>query len=208
MRTPLRRGFSLPPARRRRRSRPLAISEKTGRRVALRGSSARAVRRSFPRRSAFPSRRCSLDYVVFATIIGKIPSYTLLNKRGARMDAVSWSVAAPAIGSAFLASLVEVVEAFTIVLAVGTLRGWRPAALARWGAWRSRRDDCCTRPASRPHPASPTSVGDRRALAAVRHGMAAQGHLALRRASSHSTTKRRFSPDETAELTRAGNRGG
>ena len=45
------------------------------------------------------------------------------------MDAATWSVAAPAIGSAFLASLVEVVEAFTIVLAVGTLRGWRPAAL-------------------------------------------------------------------------------
>jgi len=45
------------------------------------------------------------------------------------MDPVSWSVAAPAVGSAFLASLVEVVEAFTIVLAVGTLRGWRPAAL-------------------------------------------------------------------------------
>lgn len=34
-----------------------------------------------------------------------------------------------AIASAFLASLVEVVEAFTIVLAVGTLRGWRPAAM-------------------------------------------------------------------------------
>lgn len=45
------------------------------------------------------------------------------------MDAVSWSVAVPAIGSAFLASLVEVVEAFTIVLAVATLRGWRPALL-------------------------------------------------------------------------------
>lgn len=44
------------------------------------------------------------------------------------MDLVPWSVAAPAIGAAFLASLVEVVEAFTIVLAVGTLRGWRPAA--------------------------------------------------------------------------------
>lgn len=43
------------------------------------------------------------------------------------MVAVTWSVAAPAIGSAFAASLVEVVEAFTIVLAVGTLRGWRPA---------------------------------------------------------------------------------
>jgi uncharacterized membrane protein len=40
----------------------------------------------------------------------------------------SWSIAAPAVGSAFLASLVEVVEAYTIVLAVGTLRGWRPAA--------------------------------------------------------------------------------
>ena len=40
---------------------------------------------------------------------------------------ISWSSAAPAIGSAFLASLVEVVEAFTIILAVGTLRGWRPA---------------------------------------------------------------------------------
>jgi uncharacterized membrane protein len=45
------------------------------------------------------------------------------------MDTVAWTVAAPAIGSAFLASLVEVVEAFTIVLAVATLRGWRPAAI-------------------------------------------------------------------------------
>lgn len=50
------------------------------------------------------------------------------------MDMVSWGVAAPAIGAAFLASLVEVVEAFTIVLAVGTLRGWRPAALGTLGA--------------------------------------------------------------------------
>jgi uncharacterized membrane protein len=40
-----------------------------------------------------------------------------------------WSTAAPAVGAAFAASLVEVVEAFTIVLAVATLRGWRPAAL-------------------------------------------------------------------------------
>jgi len=39
-----------------------------------------------------------------------------------------WSTAAPAVSAAFLASLVEVVEAFTIVLAVATLRGWRPAA--------------------------------------------------------------------------------
>lgn len=41
----------------------------------------------------------------------------------------TWSTAAPAVSAAFLASLVEVVEAFTIVLAVGMLRGWRPAAL-------------------------------------------------------------------------------
>ncbi|MGH7093998.1 MAG: hypothetical protein ACREFB_10735 [Stellaceae bacterium] len=43
------------------------------------------------------------------------------------MSHVTWAVAAPAIGSAFLASLVEFVEAFTIVLAAGTLRGWRSA---------------------------------------------------------------------------------
>jgi uncharacterized membrane protein len=43
------------------------------------------------------------------------------------MDLGAWSVAAPAIGAAFAASLVEVVEAFTIVLAVASLRGWRLA---------------------------------------------------------------------------------
>jgi uncharacterized membrane protein len=41
----------------------------------------------------------------------------------------TWSTAAPSISAAFFASLVEVVEAFTIILAVATLRGWRPAAL-------------------------------------------------------------------------------
>src|SRR3982074_1641598 len=41
-----------------------------------------------------------------------------------------WSTAAPAVGAAFLASLVEVVEAFTIVLAVATLSGGRPAPAA------------------------------------------------------------------------------
>jgi len=35
----------------------------------------------------------------------------------------------PAIAAAFLASLVEAVEALTIVLAVATVRGWRPAGL-------------------------------------------------------------------------------
>lgn len=47
---------------------------------------------------------------------------------------VSWSTAAPAISAAFFASLVEVVEAFTIVLAVATLRGWRPAILGSLAA--------------------------------------------------------------------------
>ncbi len=47
---------------------------------------------------------------------------------------MNWATAAPALGAAFLASIVEVVEAFTIVLAVATLRGWRPAALGSAGA--------------------------------------------------------------------------
>ena len=47
---------------------------------------------------------------------------------------LTWSMAAPAVGAAFLASVVEVVEAFTIVLAVATLRGWRPAAFGTFAA--------------------------------------------------------------------------
>jgi uncharacterized membrane protein len=47
---------------------------------------------------------------------------------------IEWSTAAPSIGSAFFASAVEVVEAFTIILAVATLRGWRPAVLGTAGA--------------------------------------------------------------------------
>ena len=43
------------------------------------------------------------------------------------MGSFSFSTAGPAIAAAFIASLVEVVEAFTIVLAVGLVRGWRPA---------------------------------------------------------------------------------
>jgi len=38
-----------------------------------------------------------------------------------------WTVLLPTVGAAFLASTVEIVEAFTIVLAVGTTRGWKPA---------------------------------------------------------------------------------
>ena len=40
---------------------------------------------------------------------------------------IGWTHAAPSILAAFLASLVECVEALTIVLAVGSVRGWRSA---------------------------------------------------------------------------------
>ncbi|MEO8240928.1 MAG: hypothetical protein ABI832_01380 [bacterium] len=40
---------------------------------------------------------------------------------------MTWTALLPTLTAAFLASLVEVVEAFTIVLAVGLTRGWRPA---------------------------------------------------------------------------------
>src|SRR5437667_84155 len=42
---------------------------------------------------------------------------------------MTWTMAAPAISAAFLASLVEAIEALTIVLAVATVRGWRAAGL-------------------------------------------------------------------------------
>src|SRR5712664_2767774 len=42
---------------------------------------------------------------------------------------MTWISAAPAISAAFLGSLVEAIEALTIVLAVATVRGWRPAGL-------------------------------------------------------------------------------
>jgi uncharacterized membrane protein len=40
-----------------------------------------------------------------------------------------WATIAPAVAAAFLASIVEFVEAFTIILAVATVRGWKPAAI-------------------------------------------------------------------------------
>ena len=42
---------------------------------------------------------------------------------------IDWTHAGPSVLAAFLASLVEFVEALTIVLAVGTVRGWRPALI-------------------------------------------------------------------------------
>lgn len=47
---------------------------------------------------------------------------------------VDWSHAWPTITAAFLASLVEFVEALTVVLAVGTVRGWSGALIGAGGA--------------------------------------------------------------------------
>jgi uncharacterized membrane protein len=41
----------------------------------------------------------------------------------------AWTHSAPSVLAAFLASLVEFVEALTIILAVGIVRGWRPALI-------------------------------------------------------------------------------
>ena len=41
---------------------------------------------------------------------------------------MGWTQIAPTVAAAFLAALVECVEALTIVLAVGTVRGWRSGA--------------------------------------------------------------------------------
>ena len=46
---------------------------------------------------------------------------------------INWIHAGPSVTAAFLGSLVECVEAFTIVLAVGTVRGWRSALLGTAG---------------------------------------------------------------------------
>lgn len=45
---------------------------------------------------------------------------------------ISWTHAGPSVAAAFLASLVEFVEALTVILAVGSVRGW-PGALSGAG---------------------------------------------------------------------------
>lgn len=42
---------------------------------------------------------------------------------------IDWTHTGTAVTASFLASLVEFVEALTIILAVGTVRGWRPALI-------------------------------------------------------------------------------
>lgn len=47
---------------------------------------------------------------------------------------ISWAHDAPAMAAAFLGSSVEAIEALTIVLAAGIVRGWRPALLGAGAA--------------------------------------------------------------------------
>jgi uncharacterized membrane protein len=49
-------------------------------------------------------------------------------------DFSSWTHVGPTVAAAFLASLVEFVEALTVVLAVGVVRGWRAALIGTAGA--------------------------------------------------------------------------
>ena len=49
-----------------------------------------------------------------------------------------WTALAPTVLAAFAASLVEFVEALTIILAVGIVRGWRApcsAPVLHWPFW-------------------------------------------------------------------------
>ena len=52
-----------------------------------------------------------------------IPAWVYATERG-KMD-INWTHAAPTVLAAFFASVVEFIEALTIVLAVGAVRGWR-----------------------------------------------------------------------------------
>src|SRR2546428_367849 len=58
---------------------------------------------------------------------------------GWRKAMINWIHAGPSVTAAFLGSLVECVEAVTIVLAVGTVRGWRSALLGTAGGVRGPR---------------------------------------------------------------------
>ena len=76
---------------------------------------------------------------MLANVIVRSETYPLLFQtlkylEDRNMDFSHLGVESSAIIAAFLASTVEVVEAFTIVLAVGTLRGWRPAWIGTFSA--------------------------------------------------------------------------
>jgi Ca2+/H+ antiporter, TMEM165/GDT1 family len=74
-------------------------------------------------------RRAPRTYLFFRGYIGDLAAQS----HPAGVIVMNWTAAAPAITTAFLGSLVEAVEALTIVLAVATVRGWRPSLLGAGG---------------------------------------------------------------------------
>ena len=99
-----------------------------------------------------------------------------------------WTTAAPAVTTAFLSSLVEAVEALTIVLAVASVRGWRPAGIGAFaGLALLVLIGACARATPGSDSAAPAAARHRRPVAAVRHALVAQGHSA--RCRSHSAAR-------------------
>ena len=90
------------------------------------------------------------------------------------------------VSASFLASFVEVVEAFTIVLAVGVSRSWRPAfagvalGLAVLGAL-----VLVLGPLLEPDTAPPPAIRHRGAADSLRHALAPEGDPARRRLHRH-----------------------
>src|SRR2546428_7237274 len=81
---------------------------------------------------------------------------------GWRKAMINWIHAGPSVTAAFLGSLVECVEAVTIVLAVGTVRGWRSALLGTAGGLGGPRPPpglFRPAPAGNPPPPLPLVVG-------------------------------------------------
>ena len=90
---------------------------------------------------------------------------------------MNWTSVAPAVTTAFVSSLVEAVEALTIVLAVASVRGWRPAAT---GAFAGLALLVVIVLALGPLLGRVPMVIDWRPATAVRHALVAQGDLAGR----------------------------
>jgi hypothetical protein len=84
---------------------------------------------------------------------------------------MTWSTAGTCSNSRVLASLVEVVDAFTIVLAVATLRGWRPGARYDRRPRRTGRHCPADGTASRPRPHYRATARNRDPAAALWHGL-------------------------------------
>src|SRR5436190_19160396 len=94
-----------------------------------------------------------------------------------------------AFSAAFLASLVEAVEALTIVLAVAIVRGWRPAGLgAVAGLLVLALIVVALGPLLDRVPLSALQICDRHSAPVVRHALAAQGDIARRR--THCAARR------------------